>query len=92
MEASHVRSVSDSDNSLQLFLNGFTARDLAESLPSFDKTATSAAILAAMTAQRLEVFGVRKSGVIAGWLNHPGGEFLTRNNRFYVHGPRGGNR
>ena len=60
--------MSDSANSLQLFLNDFTARDLAEPLPSFDETATSAAILAAMTTQRLEIVGVRKAGSMAGWL------------------------
>jgi hypothetical protein len=60
--------VSGSENSLHLFLNGFTTRDLAEPLASFDETAPWTTIRAAMEAQHLEVVGIRRAGLMAGWL------------------------
>jgi hypothetical protein len=60
--------MSDFDGSLNVFLNGFTARDIAEPLRSFDESADTAAIRAAMESQQLEVVGIRKSGLVAGWL------------------------
>ncbi len=60
--------MSDSDGALNVFLNGFTARDIAEPLRSFDETAAPATICAAMENQQLEIVGIRKSGVMAGWL------------------------
>lgn len=60
--------MSGSENALHLFLNGFSARDLADPLPSFDDTTPLTTIRAAMKAQELEVVGVRRAGVIAGWL------------------------
>jgi hypothetical protein len=60
--------VSSSEDALGLFLNGFSARDLAEPLPSFDDTTPTTTIRAAMKAQQLDVVGVRRSGVVIGWL------------------------
>jgi hypothetical protein len=60
--------MNDSEGSLNVFLNGFTARDIAEPLRSFDETAAPAAIHAAMESQQLEVVGIRRYGVMAGWL------------------------
>lgn len=60
--------MSGSENSLNLFLNGFAARDLAESLLSFDGAAPLPVIREAMEARQLDVIGIRRAGVIAGWL------------------------
>lgn len=60
--------MSGSEDALHLFLNGFSARDLADPLPSFDDTTPTATILAAMKARQFDVVGVRRSGVMAGWL------------------------
>jgi hypothetical protein len=49
-------------------LNGFTARDIAEPLASFDDSTPIGAIRAAMQALQLNVAGLRRSGIIAGWL------------------------
>ena len=56
------------ERSLQLFLNGFSARDLAESLRSFDDSAFRGTILAEMDAKGWEVVGIRQQGVMAGWI------------------------
>ena len=60
--------MSNSENSLRLFLDGFAARDIAEPLPSFDDTATATTIRTAMDHAQFEVVGIRKSGKMAGWL------------------------
>lgn len=60
--------MSDSDRSLHLFLNSFTARDLAEPLASFDEGTALASIEQAMAQRRLTVVGVRRAGTIVGWL------------------------
>jgi hypothetical protein len=60
--------MSDSEGSLNVFLNGFSARDIAEPLRSFDETAVPSTLRAAMESQQLEIVGIRKSGVMAGWL------------------------
>src|SRR6185503_6156591 len=52
------------------FLNGFSARDLAEPLLSFDGTTPLVTIREAMRAQHLEVVGVRRSGEMTGWLTY----------------------
>jgi hypothetical protein len=54
--------VNDFADALDLFLNGFTARDVAEPLPSFDDTATLDTVRDAIHAQQLDVFGIRQSG------------------------------
>jgi hypothetical protein len=61
-------TLNGADGSLQLFLSGFAARDIAESLASFDETTSADSIRAAMQAQRLDVAGIRKSGAVAGWV------------------------
>lgn len=60
--------MSGSENTLNLFLNGFAARDLAESLLSFDDTVPLPTIREAMESRQLEVVGVRRAGVIIGCL------------------------
>ncbi len=60
--------MSEADDELDLFLNGFTARNLAESLMSFDETMPLPTIRAAMEAQQMKFAGVRRLGAIAGWL------------------------
>jgi len=57
-----------SEDSLNLFLKGFSARDLAEPLPSFDDSTPASVIRAAMKRQHWDVVGVRRSGSMAGWL------------------------
>lgn len=56
------------ESSLHLFLSGFTARDIAESLASFDETATMSAIREVIEGEHLAAVGVRRSGVVVGWL------------------------
>jgi hypothetical protein len=60
--------VNENQQSLQLFLNGFTARDIAQPLSSFDLTTPASDVLAAIDASPTEVVGVRKAGIVAGWL------------------------
>ena len=60
--------MSGTDEELNLFLSGFTARHLAEPLLSFDDTTPLPVIRAAMKAQQLEFVGIRRSGVMHGWL------------------------
>jgi hypothetical protein len=61
--------VNESTDTLELFLSGFTARDLAEPLPSFDDSATLRAVRDAMNALKVEVVGVRKAGIVCGWMS-----------------------
>ncbi len=56
-------------DTLHLFLSGFSARDLAEPLLSFDDTASPVAIHTAVQDQDIEIIGVRRAGGIAGWLH-----------------------
>lgn len=56
------------EGSLQLFLNAFAARDLAEPLASFDETTDLDLIQAAMERQQIEFVGIRSGGVVTGWL------------------------
>lgn len=62
--------MSEADDELDLFLNGFTARNIAEPLMSFDETSSAARIHAAMQEQHLKFAGVRRQGAIAGWLSN----------------------
>jgi hypothetical protein len=59
--------VSVAETSLKLFLRGFTARDIASPLRSFDDATLSATILAATEQNRIDVVGVRAAGAIVGW-------------------------
>jgi hypothetical protein len=61
--------VNNATDTLQLFLNGFTARDLAEPLPSFDDTAALRTVRDAMNSLRVDVCGIRKSGLVCGWIS-----------------------
>jgi hypothetical protein len=54
---------------LHLFLEAFTARDLAEPLASFDETTDPAVIHAAMHRGQLEFAGIRSGGVVTGWIS-----------------------
>jgi hypothetical protein len=61
--------VNGCDNSLELFLRGFAARDVAQPLASFDDTTSSSAIVIAVDAHGFEVIGIRQSGTLAAWLD-----------------------
>jgi hypothetical protein len=54
---------------LQVFLQGFAARDLAEPLASFDDTAAFTDVRKGMDQGRLEVVGIRRDGVLTGWIS-----------------------
>jgi hypothetical protein len=54
--------------SLDLFLRGFAARDIAESLASFDDTTSRQTMIAASDAHGFEVIGVRRAGILIAWL------------------------
>ena len=56
------------DESLQLFIHAFAARDLAEPLASFDDTTPPSIILSAIETNPWEVIGIREEGVVVGWL------------------------
>ena len=60
--------MSSAESSLDLFLSGFAARDIAEPLASFDETTPLPTIRAAMEGQQLQVAAVRRGGFISGWL------------------------
>src|SRR5262245_52747215 len=51
----------------RLFLDGFTAADVAEDLCSFDADQPSAAVAAFMDANDFDVVGVRVAGLVAGY-------------------------
>lgn len=65
-----------SDGSLEWFLRGFTAADLAEPLLSVDEDAAAAAALAVLETGMNGVIGVRHQGSTNGWLSH---DELTNN-------------
>jgi hypothetical protein len=50
----------------RVFLEAFTARDIAEPLPSFDADASGDSVRQALKRQRLEFVGIRKRGAIVG--------------------------
>ena len=58
----------DSEGSLSLFLRGFAARDLAESLASFDEETPATTVLSSLDSQQLEFAGIRAGGAIAAWI------------------------
>jgi hypothetical protein len=71
------------EHSLRLFLNGFTAADIAEPLLSFDDTAPRSTVRDVMDAQSIEVVGVRQSGALTGWLMR---EDLVSDQEWRTHG------
>lgn len=56
------------DRSLKLFLSGFTARDITEPLVSFDESTPLVMMCSAVESRQLEAVGIRKDGLVAGWL------------------------
>lgn len=76
-------TVNGTENTLELLLRAFAARDLAQPLLSFDETTSREIILAAMDSQRIEAVGLRQNGRIASWLsredlNHPSNDCVGR--------------
>ncbi|MCC7418906.1 MAG: hypothetical protein IT428_01365 [Planctomycetaceae bacterium] len=61
--------VDDSDKTLNLFLRGFAARDLATPLPSCDEGASVDTLRAVMTEQRIDVVGMRQRGGLTCWIS-----------------------
>jgi hypothetical protein len=59
---------SDPEASLEWFLNGFTARDLAEPLPSLDEEASFELACRTMAESRIGVLGIRRLGRVVGWI------------------------
>lgn len=71
--------MTDSARSLELFLEAFNARDIAEPLPSFDDSTPREAIQAAIASSRFDVAGIRSRGFVTAWvtlddLRGPGGQ------------------
>lgn len=60
---------SDPEASLEWFLNGFTARDLAEPLPSLDEDASCDLARRTMAESRNGVLGIRRLGRVIGWID-----------------------
>lgn len=60
--------MSDTGSALNLFLNGFKARDIADPLLSFDDSVSPDSIRAALKVHRVDEVGLRNSGRIAGWV------------------------
>ena len=56
------------DRIKRLFTETFTARDVAESLASFDAGAASEDVRDFMTASDFDVVGVRRGGYVAGYV------------------------
>ena len=51
----------------RIFLDGFTAADLAEGLVSFDDTAEAAEVASVAQQRKLRILGVRRAGVVVGY-------------------------
>jgi len=60
--------LNNSEASLHLFLNGFSARDIAEPLPSFDESTSARVIEQALREQHQIACGIRSAGFNVGWL------------------------
>jgi hypothetical protein len=61
--------VDDSVETLNLFVRSFAARDLAVPLPSCDDGTSVDSLREVMDAQRCEIVGIRRRGVLAGWVS-----------------------
>ena len=59
--------VSNHDNLHRVFHEGFSARDIAQTLPSFDGTARCQDVHAIMCSKAYEVVGIRTDGIAAGY-------------------------
>ena len=55
-------------NLRRVFTEGFTARDIAEPLISFDATTAVSEVLGLMNQRNFDVVGVRKDGVVTGYV------------------------
>jgi hypothetical protein len=53
-----------------LFLEGFSAMDVAEPLVSFDETAKAEEVQKFMLARRFDLVGVRRNGLVEGYVRH----------------------
>src|SRR5262245_42199070 len=53
----------------RVFRQGFVIHDIAEPLASFDDSTTAEQVRAFMESRRFEVVGVRRGGVVAGYLD-----------------------
>lgn len=56
----------------RVFQQGFTARDLAEPLVSFDATTSASDVKSFMNSRRYEVVGIRCDGVVSGYVQRDG--------------------
>jgi hypothetical protein len=56
------------EGSIQLFLSGFTARDLAEPLASFDESTPISIVRSALKGRSLAFVGIRQQGLVTGWM------------------------
>ncbi len=54
----------------RLFLEGFSAMDIAESLVSFDENAQVAGVHQFMQKKRFDLVGVRRNGLVEGYVRH----------------------
>src|SRR4051812_7916266 len=58
----------DDRNVRRVFQEIFCVQDIAEALPSFDDTADGEHVKRVMVANGLDVVGIRKNGIIAGYV------------------------
>jgi hypothetical protein len=56
------------ENLRRVFTEGFSARDIAEPLVSFDSTTAASEVLELMNHRNFDVVGVRKEGVVVGYV------------------------
>ena len=60
-------TTSSTENLRRVFMEGFTARDIAEPLLSFDASTSAAAAVQAMDRHDYDALGVRQDGYVAGY-------------------------
>ena len=56
------------ENLRRVFTDGFVARDIAESLVSFDASTSASEVAELMDRRNFDVVGVRKEGVVVGYV------------------------
>jgi hypothetical protein len=61
-------NTSNIENLRRMFSEGFNARDIAEPLASFDASTPAAEILSLMNAEDFDVVGVRRGGLVVGYV------------------------
>ena len=57
-----------SENLRRVFTEGFVARDIAEPLISFDACTASSEVVEVMKRQGFDIVGIRKEGVVVGYV------------------------